>query len=273
MSTTLAEWLQHSKLPRNEARMLLQHICGLSHAQTITQSEHTLSPRDLTALNQAALRRCQGEPMAYILGQRAFYGHLFHVSPAVLIPRPETEHLVEAALAKLPPQGHLWDLGTGSGAIAISTACARPDATIWASDISAQALAIARHNAHHLGAHVRFGLGSWFDAHPQPQAASIDVVVSNPPYIDVTDAHLQQGDLRFEPRSALTDFGNGLSALATLIQHAPRFLKCGGWLLMEHGYQQGSAVQHLLSQQRYHHIHTLVDLAGLDRVTMGQWLA
>ena len=146
----------------------------------------------------------------------------------MLIPRPETEHLLEAALAKLPPSGILWDLGTGSGIIAVSAACERPDAHIWASDISADALAVAQSNAQALNAAVRFGHGSWFAATPQPLRQSVDVVVSNPPYIEAADAHLQQGDLRFEPQSALTDFGNGLTALRQLTAGAPGYLKPGG---------------------------------------------
>ena len=144
---TVSSWLRQSGLPRNEARMLLQHICGWNHAQTIVRSEERLSENLQAALNTAAARRRVGEPVAYIIGTREFYGRPFKVTPAVLIPRPETEHLLEAALAKLPLGGVLWDLGCGSGAIAVSAACERPDAVVWAADISAEALAVAADNA------------------------------------------------------------------------------------------------------------------------------
>ena len=271
MTETLNHWLQHSGLPRSEARMLLQHLCGYSHAQTVTRSDEPLPSAFQAALNQAAERRRSGEPMAYIVGVREFYGRPFQVNPAVLIPRPETEHLLEAALAKLPPGGVLWDLGTGSGIIAVSAACERPDAHIWASDISADALAVAQSNAQALNAAVRFGHGSWFAATPQPLRQSVDVVVSNPPYIEAADAHLQQGDLRFEPQSALTDFGNGLTALRQLTAGAPGYLKPGGWLLLEHGFDQGAAVRNLLAEHGYADTATHTDLAGLDRITLGQY--
>ena len=271
MTETLNHWLQHSGLPRSEARMLLHHLCGYSHAQTITRGDEPLPSAFQAALNHAAEPRRGGEPMAYIVGVREFYGRPFQVNPAVLIPRPETEHLLEAALAKLPPSGILWDLGTGSGIIAVSAACERPDAHIWASDISAAALAVAQSNAQNLNATVHFGHGSWFAATPQPPHQGVDVVVSNPPYIDAADAHLQQGDLRFEPQTALTDFGNGLSALRQLAAGAPGYLKPGGWLLLEHGFDQGTAVRNLLAKHGYANIATHTDLAGLDRITLGQY--
>ncbi|MCP2041029.1 release factor glutamine methyltransferase [Neisseria sp. HSC-16F19] len=266
---TVAAWLRASGLPRVEARLLLQHVCGWSHAQIIARSEERLPENLQAALNQAAQRRQNGEPMAYITGTREFYGRAFKVSPAVLIPRPETEHLLEAALAKLPPGGVLWDLGCGSGAIAVSAACERPDAVVWAADISADALAVAADNARTLGAAVHFGQGGWFAATPRPAIAGVDVLVSNPPYIEADDVHLSQGDLRFEPPQALTDFGDGLSALRQLAAGAGDYLRPGGWLLLEHGYNQGAAVRALLAEYGYAEIETLQDLAGLDRVTLG----
>lgn len=272
MTQTVADWLNHTALPRPEARLLLQHLCGWTHAQTITRHDDTLPAALQAALDGAAERRQAGEPMAYIVGAREFYGRRFNVSPAVLIPRAETEHLLEAALSKLPHGGVLWDLGTGSGILAVSTACERPDAVVWASDISTDALAVAQDNASALAATVRFGCGSWFDATPGPAPNSVDVLVANPPYIEAGDAHLQQGDLRFEPLSALTDFGDGLGALRTLAAGAPRFLKAGGWLLLEHGFNQGGAVRELLAAHAYRHIATLPDLAALERLTLGQCL-
>lgn len=267
---TLETWLNNSGLPRLEARMLLQHVLTISHSHIIAHGTQLLSNSELASLNQLCQRRLAGEPLAYLLGWREFYGRRFQVSEAVLIPRPETEHLVDAVLAHLPAQGTLWDLGTGSGAIAVTIACERPDAQIWAADISGEALAVAQANASALQAQVRFGQGSWYQAQPQPAPHSVDVIVSNPPYIDAQDPHLQQGDLRFEPQQALTDNHNGLSAFKTIIAGAKDFLRADGWLLFEHGYDQGEAVRNMLSQYKFRKIQTLVDLAGLDRVTLGQ---
>lgn len=267
---TLESWLNNSGLPRLEARMLLQHVLTISHSHIIAHGTRLLSNSELASLNQLCQRRLAGEPLAYLLGWREFYGRRFQVSEAVLIPRPETEHLVDAVLAHLPAQGTLWDLGTGSGAIAVTIACERPDAQIWAADISEEALAVAQANASALQAQVRFGQGSWYQAQPQPAPHSVDVIVSNPPYIDAQDPHLQQGDLRFEPQQALTDNHNGLSAFETIIAGAKDFLRPDGWLLFEHGYDQGEAVRNILSQYKFRKIQTLADLAGLDRVTLGQ---
>lgn len=267
---TLETWLNNSGLPRLEARMLLQHVLTISHSHIIAYGTQLLSNSQLASLNQLCQRRLAGEPLAYLLGWREFYGRRFQVSEAVLIPRPETEHLVDAVLAHLPAQGTLWDLGTGSGAIAVTIACERPDAQIWAADISEEALAVAQANASALQAQVRFGQGSWYQAQPQPAPHSVDVIVSNPPYIDAQDPHLQQGDLRFEPQQALTDNHNGLSAFETIIAGAKDFLRPDGWLLFEHGYDQGEAVRNILSQYKFRKIQTLADLAGLDRVTLGQ---
>lgn len=267
---TLETWLNNSGLPRLEARMLLQHVLVISHSHIIAHGTQLLSNSQLASLNQLCQRRLAGEPLAYLLGWREFYGRRFQVSEAVLIPRPETEHLVDAVLAHLPAQGTLWDLGTGSGAIAVTIACERPDAQIWAADISEEALAVAQANASALQAQVRFGQGSWYQAQPQPAPHSVDVIVSNPPYIDAQDPHLQQGDLRFEPQQALTDNHNGLSAFETIIAGAKDFLRADGWLLFEHGYDQGEAVRNILSQYKFRKIKTLADLAGLDRVTLGQ---
>ncbi|MDF7677013.1 peptide chain release factor N(5)-glutamine methyltransferase [Neisseriaceae bacterium ESL0693] len=271
-SHSLNDWLQHCRLPRLEARLLLAHFAGISHSHLIAHGDDLLPPACLTQLNQAVSRRQAGEPLAYIIQEREFYGRIFSVSDAVLIPRPETEHLVEAALAHLPPAGTVWDLGTGSGAIAVTLACERPGATVWAADISQPALHIARHNASKMGVSIHWGQGSWFEAQPQPAIGSVDVIVSNPPYIEQHDAHLNQGDLRFEPLSALTDFADGLQALQHIIQTAPQWLKPGGWLVLEHGFDQGSRVRTLLEQQHFTQVHTLTDLAGLDRVSLGQWI-
>ncbi len=266
---TLTQWLRDSGLPRLEARLLVQSFLGWPHAQIITQAEYRLPETVQAALSCLAQRRLQGEPMAYILGEKEFYGAWFKVNSAVLIPRPETEHLVEAALDRLPETGAAWDLGSGSGIVAITLKRARPAAAIWGSDISPAALAVAQENADRLGAAVHWRLGSWFDIPAAPAPHSLDVVVSNPPYIDAADVHLQQGDLRFEPKNALTDHQDGLSAIRTLVAGAATYLKPGGTLLLEHGFDQAAAVQALFRHHGWTHIQTLPDLAGLDRITLG----
>lgn len=266
--TTIAQFIANSPLPRNETRMLLQYITGLSRSQLITHDSETLSPEHESSLHALCQRREQGEPIAYLLGEREFYGRSFTVSPAVLIPRPETEHLLEAALCRLPARGFLWDMGTGSGIIAISAKLERTDANVFASDISPDALNIAQHNAQRLGAAVAFAQGSWFDC--AVSVHKFDVIASNPPYIDSHDTHLQQGDLRFEPAHALTDFADGLAHIRHIVAHAPDYLQPQGWLLLEHGYDQGAAIRDLFAQHGYTQVETLCDLAGLERVTLGQ---
>lgn len=275
--TTIAQWLAACPLLKNEARMLLAQRTGLSRAQLITRDGDALPAADSAALDALAARRQAGEPMAYILGWREFYGRRFAVSPAVLIPRPETEHLLEAALQALPAGGSLWDLGTGSGIIAVSAKLERPDARVRASDISAEALTMAWRNARTLGADIEWAQGSWFDAVPAadspfrlPENEKFDVIVSNPPYIEAGDAHLAAGDLRFEPQGALTDFADGLSCIRAIAVGAPARLKSGGRLLFEHGYNQGTAVREILAAAGFTDIATQTDLAGLDRVTSAQ---
>lgn len=275
MNITLQHWLNQSQLPKNEARLLLQYVTGLTRAQLITRDQDTLPENQLHSLNQLAQRRLAGEPFAYIVGVREFYGRTFAVSPAVLIPRPETEHLLEIALQKLPENGTLWDLGTGSGILAISAKLERPDLRVFASDISAEALAVAQQNATTLGADVALAQGSWFQAavHFLLPENGVDVIVSNPPYIERDDVHLQQGDLRFEPQSALTDFADGLSHIREITVQSVDFLKQNGWLMFEHGYNQGQAVRDILTQSGFVNVATLPDLAGLDRVSLGQFQA
>lgn len=272
MNTTLQNWLNQSALPKNEARLLLQHVTGLTRAQLITHDKNLLLENQLVELNHLAQRRLLGEPLAYIVGEREFYGRTFAVSPAVLIPRPETEHLLEAALQRLPENGTLWDLGTGSGILAISAKLERPDLKVFASDISAEALAVAQQNAHTLSADVAFAQGSWLQAaaHFSLPENGINVIVANPPYIERDDVHLQQGDLRFEPQSALTDFADGLSHIREITAQSVDFLQQNGWLMFEHGYNQGQAVRDILAQSGFANITTLPDLAGLDRVSLGQ---
>ena len=271
MKHTIDHLLRHSGLPRLEARMLLQAVSGYDHAALLMHGNECLSENQAAQWQQLLARRLAGEPMAYILGKREFYGRLFATTPATLIPRPETEHLVEAVLARIPPGGKVWDLGTGSGAVAVTLACERPDAAVFASDISKDALAVAGRNAATLGANVRFACGSWYQAFAPEQTGLLDIIVSNPPYIEADDPHLAQGDLRFEPAGALTDFADGLSAIRVLAAGGRERLQANGWLLMEHGWNQGEAVRKILLDNGFAEVATEQDLAGLDRLSMGRW--
>ena len=250
-----------------ENRILLGHALGLTRVGLITQSERTLSDAEAQALAALVARRQQGEPIAYIVGKREFFGLDFAVTPAVLIPRPDTELLVELALERLPAGGRLLDMGTGSGAIAVALAHTRRDAHVSALDVSAAALEVARANAAAHGAAVRFVHSDWFGA---LAGERFDLIASNPPYIADGDRHLAEGDLRFEPAGALTDHADGLSALRTIVEGAPAHLAPQGWLLMEHGYDQAAAVRDLLAARGWGEVQSWRDLAGIERVTGGR---
>jgi release factor glutamine methyltransferase len=249
-----------------ENRILLCHALGLTRVGLITNAERSVSGEEAAQLAALVERRLAGEPIAYIVGQREFYGLPFRVTPAVLIPRPDTELIVELSLERLAPRARMLDMGTGSGAIAVAVAHTRPDAQVTALDLSDEALAVARANAAANGAQVRFLRSDWFGA---LEGDSFDLIASNPPYIASGDEHLEQGDLRFEPSGALTDFADGLSALRTIIQGAPAHLLQGGWLLLEHGYDQAAAVRTLLLQAGYAEVQSWQDLSGIERVSGG----
>lgn len=265
--TTLGDVLKRPPVEPLEARILISHALQLSRVQLITQSDRTLAADEAAALTALFRRRIQGEPIAYITGEREFYGLMLHVTPDVLIPRPETELLVECALECLPSNGRVLDMGTGSGAIAIAVAHARPDASVTALDVSEAALAVAQRNASRHGAKVNFLQSDWYGAVHDRQ---FDLIVSNPPYIVEADPHLTQGDLRFEPIDALTDHADGLSALRTIVRGAPDHLSSAGWLLMEHGYDQAPAVRSLLAQHGFREVQSWTDLAGIERVSGGR---
>jgi len=250
-----------------ENRILLCHALGITRVGLITQSERQLTGDEAARLSGLVGRRIAGEPIAYIVGQREFFGLPFRVTPAVLIPRPDTELIVELALERLPPRGRMLDMGTGSGAIAVSVAHTRPDAQVTALDVSEDALAVARSNASANGVQVRFLRSDWFAA---LENESFELVVSNPPYIASGDAHLAQGDLRFEPVDALTDHADGLSDLRTIVAGAVAHLAPGGWLLLEHGYDQAEAVRALLADAGYLEAQSWRDLAGIERVSGGR---
>ena len=249
-----------------ENRILLCHALGLARVGLITQSERALTLEEAATLGALVQRRLMGEPIAYIVGIREFFGLPFRVAPGVLIPRPDTELIVELALERLPTAGRLLDMGTGSGAIAVACAHTRKDASVTALDLSEAALAIARDNAAANGAAVRFLRSDWFAAIADEQ---FDLIASNPPYIAAGDAHLSQGDLRFEPAGALTDGADGLSALRAIIDGAPAHLVAGGWLLLEHGYDQAAAVRALLDAGGFLGVHSWRDLSGIERVSGG----
>jgi release factor glutamine methyltransferase len=250
-----------------ENRILLCHALGLTRVSLITQSERTLTEAEAATLASLVERRLKGEPIAYIVGKREFFGLDFAVTDAVLIPRPDTELLVELALERLPQQGRGLDMGTGSGAIAVSIAHTRPDAAVTALDVSEAALEVARANAAANGARVRFLHSNWYAA---LQGELFDVIASNPPYIASGDSHLAKGDLRFEPLDALTDRADGLSALRTISAGAAAYLAPQGWLLMEHGYDQAEQVRQLLLENGFSEVQSWRDLAGIERVSGGR---
>ncbi|MFZ6675280.1 peptide chain release factor N(5)-glutamine methyltransferase [Undibacterium sp. Xuan67W] len=252
-----------------DTRILMMHALGLTRIQLITQSEERLDAAQAARLDQLLVRRYDGEPIAYLIGEREFFGLPFHVTSDVLIPRHETELLVELAVERAPQQGRLLDMGTGSGAIAIAIAHQRPDLTVTATDISTAAVAVAQQNADRNVPHSKMRLlpSDWFSALGDEQ---FDTIVSNPPYIVKDDHHLQQGDLRFEPIIALTDQADGLTGYRIIIQGAAQRLSAQGWLLMEHGYDQAQAVRGLLTQHGFIEVQSWIDLGGIERVTGGR---
>ncbi|HEX3124422.1 MAG TPA: peptide chain release factor N(5)-glutamine methyltransferase [Rhodanobacteraceae bacterium] len=253
-----------------EARLLLAEACGFSEASVIAQGGRELPPEIEARFNDFVARRRAGEPIAYIVGRREFWSLDLTVNPDVLIPRPETELLVELALQRIPQnaQVDIADLGTGSGAIALAIACERPRARVLATDASTAALAVARDNATRLGiGNVGFAQGDWCAA---VGGQRFDLLVSNPPYIAQADIHLQQGDLRFEPRAALASGIDGLDAIRSIVAAAPGHLHPHGWLLFEHGHDQGSSARDLLAQSGFVETFTAVDLEQRDRVSGGR---
>ncbi|ARU32079.1 protein-(glutamine-N5) methyltransferase, release factor-specific [Sulfuriferula sp. AH1] len=256
---------------RFEVQLLMAQALQINRAWLIAHSDEP--PPDTAYMQYQGMleRRLHGEPMAYIFGEKEFYGIRLHVTPDVLIPRPETELLVELALEYIPADRacRVLDLGTGSGAIAISLATLRSQAQVAAVDMSLAALQVAEANAQRLGlSNLQFMHSDWWQQ--IPAMPLFDVIVSNPPYIAVDDAHLRQGDLRFEPISALAASDAGLSDLRCIIGQAPRYLAATGMLLLEHGYDQGVAVRSLLSDAGFDAVVTHRDLAGVERVSLGR---
>ena len=263
-----------SGLPRLEARVLLEHASGRRREWLLAHGDEIADARATEAFSALARRRRDGEPLAYLTGSREFLGRDFEVSPAVLIPRPETELLVNAVLDHASPGARVLDLGTGSGVVAISLVCERADLQVVATDRSPEALAVARRNAQHLAgqalasARLQWRAGSWWDALDAQDR--FDLIASNPPYIEAGDPHLAQGDLRYEPQQALVSGVGGLDALREIVAGAPRHLRPAGWLLLEHGCDQDGALRALLAGTGFESIRTLRDASGLPRVTLGR---
>ncbi len=250
-----------------DARVLLSHVTGRSAAYLIAHREATLTDGQRAAFGGLIERRAAGEPVAYLTGEREFYGRSLRVTPAVLVPRPETELLVDLALERIPGAGRtrVLDLGTGSGCVAIAVASERSHCKILAVDQSVDALTVARRNAFTLGVgNVAFLESDWYSA---LGAERFDLIVANPPYVAAADPHLAQGDLRFEPRRALVAGADGLDCMKTIVSGAVAHLVAGGWLLLEHGHDQAHAVRVLLAAAGYSEIFSAHDLAGIERVT------
>ena len=267
MPEPLRHLIEASALPPREARLLVAHALGVDLAWVIAHGDEAPGAAVRERIRGLLQRRRAGEPVAYLLGRREFYGLELEVSPAVLIPRPETELLVDRARERIVGKSsRVLDLGTGSGAIAIAIARSAPTAEVCATDASPAALALAQANAERYAPRVRFVLGDWFAA---LGGERFDLVLANPPYVAADDPHLSEGDLRFEPRAARVGGADGLDCIRRIVREARDHLTSGGWLLFEHGHDQGAACRALLADAGYTDIATWPDLAGIPRVSGG----
>jgi len=262
--------------PQLDAELLLAQVTGWSRTRFRAFPEQQVSPVQAAEFQHLVSKRATGEPVAYVLGQQEFWSLPLQVSAATLIPRPDTECVVEQALTlDLPAQARVLDLGTGTGAIALALASERPDWDITASDFTDEAVALAQSNAAVLNLSIQVVKSHWFDqlaaaCFDQYFSQGFDLIVSNPPYIASTDHHLSEGDLRFEPASALVSGADGLDDIRHIVAAAPSWLNAGGWLLLEHGYDQAQAVQALFQQQGFDQVHSRQDYGRNDRMTLGQ---
>lgn len=261
--------LQASESPRRDAEILLGFVTGKARTFILAFGETPLTDEQQEQLAGLLARRVRGEPVAHLIGEREFWSLPLFVSPATLIPRPDTECLVEQALDRLPAAPcRILDLGTGTGAIALALASERPDCQVTAVDLIPEAVALAQRNADHLGIrNIEIVQSRWFSA---LEGQTFSLIVSNPPYIDAQDPHLAQGDVRFEPLSALVAADNGLADLHTLIKDAPRYLLPQGWLLLEHGWQQGAAVREIFARYGWQQVETCRDYGDNERLTLGR---
>lgn len=270
-------WLQQAistlaggESPRRDAEILLEHVTGKARTYLLAFGETQLTADQQAQLDALLARRKTGEPVAHLVGEREFWSLPLYVSAATLIPRPDTECLVEQALARLPATpARILDLGTGTGAIALALASERPDCQVTAVDLMPDAVALAQRNLEHLALeNVTVQQSSWFTALTDQQ---FEMIVSNPPYIDECDPHLGEGDVRFEPRSALVAADHGLADLSHIIIQSRQHLVSNGWLLLEHGWTQGEAVRNLFLQAGFAQVETCRDYGGNERLTVGKW--
>ncbi len=266
---TVAESLRPEGLAQLDARVLLRAVLQVTDAHLLAHPEQQLTGDQQRHYLDLVERRRAGEPVAYLAGEREFYSLQFTITSAVLIPRPETELLVELALARAcsRPACRVLDLATGSGCVAIAIARNCAHALVTATDVSGEALAVARKNAERHGLTIELLASDWFGALATRQ---FDVIVANPPYVAANDPHLQAGDARFEPRQALVSGTTGYECIETIIAQSPRYLAPGGWLLFEHGHQQAPRSRELLESAGYGSISSLRDLGGIERVSVGQ---
>ena len=268
--TYVSRALAASGLVPFEAKILLGHVLRRNLAWLAAHGDEPMTAREAKAFDALARRRRDGEPIAYLTGRREFYGLDLEVTPDVLIPRPETELLVELALVRIDADEHaeILDLGSGSGAIALAIASERPNSSVLGVDLSVAAVALARRNASRLNlGNVAFLESDWFSAVPKKR---YDAIVANPPYVAAGDAHLGEGDLRFEPPTALASGADGLTAIRSIIAGAAAYLAPRAWLLIEHGYDQADAVQAMLRDARFSDVQSRRDLAGIPRTALGR---
>ncbi|EMM6514348.1 peptide chain release factor N(5)-glutamine methyltransferase [Enterobacter ludwigii] len=265
-----ASELSESESPKRDAEILLEFVTGKARTYLLAFGETQLSAEQEAQLATLLARRKTGEPVAHLVGEREFWSLPLYVSPATLIPRPDTECLVEQALSRLPAQAcRILDLGTGTGAIALALASERPDCEVTAVDVMPDAVALAQRNVARLGfPNVIVLQSSWFSALDN---RTFGMIVSNPPYIDEHDPHLTQGDVRFEPLTALVAANEGLADIVHIVTTSRQHLLPGGWLLVEHGWTQGDAVRDVFIAAGYRAVETCRDYGGNDRLTLGQW--
>ncbi|HGJ5877339.1 MAG TPA: peptide chain release factor N(5)-glutamine methyltransferase [Arsenophonus sp.] len=266
-----AKKLCHSDSAKRDAEILLQYVTGKTRTYLIAFSETELTAKQQKQLEHLLARRYKGEPIAYLVEEKEFWSLPLKVSPVTLIPRADTECLVEQALLLLSDNRSvkILDLGTGTGAVALALAVECPTAQIVGIDISDAVITLARLNAYNLAINnVKFCKSHWFTSLPIQQ---FDMIVSNPPYIDECDPHLQQGDVRFEPKTALISANQGLANIQLIIEKSCNYLVNKGWLLLEHGWLQGRQVRQLFACYHYQQVVTFQDYGGNDRITVGQW--
>ncbi|MHA4826439.1 peptide chain release factor N(5)-glutamine methyltransferase [Enterobacter ludwigii] len=265
-----ASELSASESPKRDAEILLEFVTGKVRTYLLAFGETQLSAEQEAQLATLLARRKTGEPVAHLVGEREFWSLPLYVSPATLIPRPDTECLVEQALSRLPAQAcRILDLGTGTGAIVLALASERPDCEVTAVDVMPDAVALAQRNVARLGfPNVTVLQSSWFSALDN---RTFGMIVSNPPYIDEHDPHLTQGDVRFEPLTALVAANEGLADIVHIVTTSRQHLLPGGWLLVEHGWTQGDAVRDVFIAAGYRAVETCRDYGGNDRLTLGQW--